>query len=71
MLLSELSGKEIINLHDGAKLGSIGESDIKISPEGKLRQSSSIQEWDTEGFLIRTVKKKAGMWSSPGKPLKK
>ncbi len=36
MLLSELSGKEIINLHDGAKLGSGGECDIKINPNGKI-----------------------------------
>lgn len=36
MLLSELAGKEIVNLHDGAKLGTIGESDLKISNKGDI-----------------------------------
>lgn len=36
MLLSELAGKEIVNLHDGAKLGTIGESDIKINNKGNI-----------------------------------
>lgn len=36
MLLSELAGKEIVNLHDGAKLGLVGESDIKININGKI-----------------------------------
>lgn len=33
MLMSELVGKEIINLSDGAKLGSVGETDLVISPD--------------------------------------
>ncbi len=33
MLISELVGKEIVNLNDGAKLGAIGETDLVISPE--------------------------------------
>ncbi|KUO66043.1 MAG: YlmC/YmxH family sporulation protein [Gracilibacter sp. BRH_c7a] len=36
MLLSEIAGKEIVNLHDGAKLGLVGESDIKININGKV-----------------------------------
>ncbi len=36
MLLSELSGKEIVNLHDGAKLGLVSDSDIKININGKI-----------------------------------
>jgi len=36
MLLSELAGKEIVNLHDGTKLGLVGESDIKINNSGKI-----------------------------------
>lgn len=36
MLLSELAGKEIVNLHDGAKLGLVGESDIRINVNGKI-----------------------------------
>jgi YlmC/YmxH family sporulation protein len=33
MRLSELEGKEMINLFDGGRLGSIGESDLVIEPE--------------------------------------
>lgn len=33
MLLSELVGKEIINLNDGGKLGAIGQLDLVISPD--------------------------------------
>jgi YlmC/YmxH family sporulation protein len=33
MLISELVGKEIININDGAKLGAVGETDLVISPE--------------------------------------
>ena len=36
MLLSEIAGKEIVNLHDGAKLGLVGDSDIKINADGKI-----------------------------------
>ena len=33
MLLSDFVGKEIINLSDGSKLGTVGDSDLVISPE--------------------------------------
>ncbi|MGE5404153.1 MAG: YlmC/YmxH family sporulation protein [Candidatus Saccharibacteria bacterium] len=33
MLLSELIGKEIININDGIKLGVVGDSDLIINPE--------------------------------------
>ncbi|ADY56528.1 sporulation protein, YlmC/YmxH family [Syntrophobotulus glycolicus DSM 8271] len=36
MLLSELAEKEIVNLHDGAKLGTMGESDIRINDQGGI-----------------------------------
>jgi len=36
MLLSQLSGKEIINLYDGEKMGLIGEADLAISPNGSI-----------------------------------
>lgn len=32
MRLSELIGKEVINILDGARLGTIGESDVVIDP---------------------------------------
>lgn len=36
MLLSDLAGKEIINLYDGEKLGLIGEADLTISANGNI-----------------------------------
>ncbi|MBX6378763.1 MAG: YlmC/YmxH family sporulation protein, partial [Clostridia bacterium] len=33
MRWSELAGKEIINLHDGARLGRLGEADLLLDPE--------------------------------------
>lgn len=36
MLLSDLAGKEIINLYDGAKLGLVGDADLDISFHGSV-----------------------------------
>ena len=36
MLLSDLAGKEIINLHNGAKLGLVGDADLDISLNGAV-----------------------------------
>ncbi|MEM5817395.1 MAG: YlmC/YmxH family sporulation protein, partial [Desulfitobacterium hafniense] len=36
MLLSDLAGKEIINLFDGAKLGLVGDADLAISASGAI-----------------------------------
>lgn len=36
MLLSDLAGKEIINLNDGAKLGLVGDADLAISTGGSI-----------------------------------
>ncbi len=36
MLLSDLAGKEIINLYDGAKLGLVGDADLDISLNGSV-----------------------------------
>lgn len=36
MLLSDLAGKEIINLYDGAKLGQIGDADLAIASGGSI-----------------------------------
>ncbi len=33
MLMSDLVGKEIVNVNDGSKLGTVGDSDLVISPE--------------------------------------
>jgi YlmC/YmxH family sporulation protein len=36
LFLSDLGGKEIINLFDGAKLGLIGDADLAISAKGEI-----------------------------------
>lgn len=33
MRLSKLAGKEIINMHDGGRLGVVGETDLVVHPE--------------------------------------
>ncbi|NLB18003.1 MAG: YlmC/YmxH family sporulation protein [Syntrophomonadaceae bacterium] len=33
MRMSELAGKEIININDGLKMGMVGDSDLVINPE--------------------------------------
>jgi YlmC/YmxH family sporulation protein len=39
MRLAELVGKEIVNIHDGARLGVVGESDLAIDAESGQVQS--------------------------------
>jgi len=39
MLLSDLAGKEIINLNDGARLGLVGDADLEIASTGRLKRS--------------------------------
>jgi len=71
MLLSELSGKEIVNLHDGAKLGLVGDSDIKIGVNGKIEalviSSRSSQGW----FFNRHNDREEGSVVVPWKAIKK
>jgi YlmC/YmxH family sporulation protein len=70
MLLSELSGKEIVNLHDGAKLGLVGDSDIKININGKVEaliiSSKSGYSW----FFARN-NQEGGSVVVPWKAIKK
>ncbi|TGE31231.1 YlmC/YmxH family sporulation protein [Desulfosporosinus sp. Sb-LF] len=54
MLLSELAGKEIINLHDGVKLGLVGDADLDISLNGSVEA------------IILTPRGGAGFWGSRG-----
>ncbi|EGW40433.1 YlmC/YmxH family sporulation protein [Desulfosporosinus sp. OT] len=55
MLLSDLSGKEIINLHDGAKLGLVGDADLDISLNGSV-----------EAIILTSRGGVSGFWSSRG-----
>lgn len=51
MLLSDLGGKEIINLYDGARLGSIGDADLAISPSGSIEAIILSSRSGFAGFL--------------------
>jgi YlmC/YmxH family sporulation protein len=55
MLLSDLAGKEIINLYDGAKLGLIGDADLDISLNGSV-----------EAIILTSRGGISGFWSSRG-----
>jgi len=58
--MTEMAGKEIINVFDGARLGVVGESDMIINPEtGQItsvivpRKSNFINFWmDRQHMLI-------------------
>ncbi|WP_240986880.1 YlmC/YmxH family sporulation protein [Acididesulfobacillus acetoxydans] len=51
MLLSDLAGKEIINLHDGARLGLIGDADLAVSPGGSIEAIILTSKGGFAGFL--------------------
>lgn len=55
MLLSDLAGKEIINLHDGARLGLVGDADLDISSNGAV-----------EAIILASRGGFSGFWSSKG-----
>lgn len=55
MLLSDLAGKEIINLHDGAKLGLVGDADLDIALNGSV-----------EAIILTSRGGFSGFWSSRG-----
>ncbi|WP_407307842.1 YlmC/YmxH family sporulation protein [Desulfosporosinus sp. SB140] len=55
MLLSDLAGKEIINLHDGAKLGLVGDADLDISLNGAV-----------ESIILASRGGFSGFWGSKG-----
>ena len=55
MLLSDLAGKEIINLYDGAKLGLVGDADLAISPSGAI-----------EAIILTSRSGFGGFWSGLG-----
>jgi YlmC/YmxH family sporulation protein len=67
MRLSELAGKEIINISDGVRLGAVGDSDLVIDPEtGKIesivlpKRVNFLSFWLEPKKLVvpwRTVKK--------------
>jgi YlmC/YmxH family sporulation protein len=68
--LSELVGKEIINLYDGTRLGTIGDSDLMIDPDNGTiesiilpQRSSLITFWSDRREMTvpwETVKRVGG-----------
>lgn len=72
MLLSELSGKEIVNLHDGAKLGLIGDSDININAEGRIEAIIIGSRSGSGRFFSKNIEKSEGSFVIiPWKAIKK
>lgn len=55
MLLSDLAGKEIINLNDGAKLGLVQDADLDVAGDGSI---AAIILPARTGF--------SGFWSNKG-----
>lgn len=55
MLLSDLAGKEIINLYDGAKLGLVGDADLDIALNGAV-----------EAIILTSRGGFSGIWSARG-----
>ncbi len=51
MFLSDLGGKEIINLFDGAKLGQIGDADLAISAKGEIEAIILTSRTGFSGFF--------------------
>ncbi len=51
MLLSDLGGKEIINLFDGSKLGLIGDADLAISAKGEIEAIILTSRTGFSGFF--------------------
>ncbi len=55
MLLSDLAGKEIINLYDGAKLGLVGDADLDININGSV-----------EAIILTSRGGFSGFWGTKG-----
>jgi YlmC/YmxH family sporulation protein len=71
MLLSEIAGKEIVNLHDGAKLGLVGDSDIRISANGKIEALIISSRLSYRWFFNRAGEREADTVVIPWKAVKK
>ncbi|MDW7651033.1 MAG: YlmC/YmxH family sporulation protein [Bacillota bacterium] len=63
MELSRLSRKEIINLHDGSRLGYVGESDLVINDRTGDIESIIIMPKGV-GMKMRSVRELVIPWSS-------
>lgn len=71
MLLSDLAGKEIINLHDGAKLGLVGDADLDISFNGSVEAIILTSRGGFSGFWGARGDREREVLVIPWKSIKK
>jgi len=71
MLLSDLAGKEIINLYDGAKLGLVGDADLAISNGGAIEAIILTSRLGFGGFWGNTSSRERDTLVIPWQSVKK
>lgn len=71
MLLSDLGGKEIINLYDGAKLGLVGDADLDISFNGSVEAIILTSRGGFSGFWGTRGDREREVLVIPWKSIKK
>lgn len=71
MLLSDLAGKEIINLYDGAKLGLVGDADLAISSAGAIEAIILTSRSGFGGFLGNMAERERDILVIPWQVVKK
>jgi YlmC/YmxH family sporulation protein len=71
MLLSDLAGKEIINLYDGAKLGLVGDADLDISFNGAVEAIILTSRGGFSGFWGARGDREREVLVIPWKSIKK
>ncbi|HZK55784.1 MAG TPA: YlmC/YmxH family sporulation protein [Desulfosporosinus sp.] len=71
MLLSDLAGKEIINLYDGAKLGLVGDADLDISFNGSVEAIILTSRGGFSGFWGARGDREREVLVIPWKSIKK
>lgn len=71
MLLSDLAGKEIINLHDGAKLGMVGDADLAISENGSIEAMILSSRSGFGGFFGSMGEREKDMLAIPWQAIRK
>ncbi|GAB6173831.1 YlmC/YmxH family sporulation protein [Paradesulfitobacterium aromaticivorans] len=71
MLLSELAGKEIINLYDGAKLGLVGDADLALAPSGHIEAIILTSRSGFSGFFSSMSERDRDILVIPWQAVKK
>ncbi|MFZ3102234.1 MAG: YlmC/YmxH family sporulation protein [Desulfitobacteriaceae bacterium] len=71
MFLSDLGGKEIINLFDGSKLGLIGDADLAISAKGEIEAIILTSRSGFTGFFAGMGERDRDLFVIPWQAVKK